>query len=294
MVVFNEKAHTYTNATGEKYISVTTLLNKYKPQFDSHYWSTYKAMKDVLEKKGEWAAYKKRAGAWDRVVDYVRYVDKSFPYRSEVMEAKKEYLKSWRETKDSAAERGTEFHKMKESQTAGSGYNFEGIVYNTLAGSPFIEPDYITSGVYPELLLFDHEFKLAGQADVVIKNGKSVSILDYKTSKSIEKTAFQSQTLLYPLDHMPNANFYIYTMQLSLYAYMLERQGYEIGRLQIHHINRETFDLIECHEVEYYPDEVKHLIKHYCEERDKTTGKLAGLEEGSDEVIIVPLEDEGS
>ena len=35
MIVFNEEKHTYTNSkTDEKYISVTTLLGKYKTPFD--------------------------------------------------------------------------------------------------------------------------------------------------------------------------------------------------------------------------------------------------------------------
>ena len=37
MIVFDEKSHTYTNSeTNKKYISVTTLLGKYKKAFDSH------------------------------------------------------------------------------------------------------------------------------------------------------------------------------------------------------------------------------------------------------------------
>jgi hypothetical protein len=35
MIVFDEKSHTYTNSSSnEKYISVTTLLGKYKSPFD--------------------------------------------------------------------------------------------------------------------------------------------------------------------------------------------------------------------------------------------------------------------
>lgn len=291
MVQFDEKTHTYTNNKGENYISVTTLLSRYKPKFDSHYWSTYKAMKDVLEKKGEWAKYKQQAGGWDRVVDYVRYVDKSFAYRDEVKEAKMGYLKRWKQNASDAADRGTEFHKMKEAQTAGSGYKFDGVSYDMLKESPLVKPDYTTFGVCPEMLLFDHEFKIAGQADVVLKSGKSVSILDYKTSKTIEREAFQNQKLLYPLDHLPNANFYGYAMQLSIYGYMLERQGYEVGRLQIHHIDRDTFNIIEHHDVNYYRDEAEKVIRHYCNERDKKIRYSSITPEGEEETVIVPLED---
>jgi hypothetical protein len=294
MVTFNEAFHTYTNTGGENYISVTTLLSKYKPPFDAHYWSTYKAMKAVLEEKGEWDSYKRKAGGWDRVVEFVRYVDTSFPYRAEVKEAKMNLLQQWNENKTYAASKGTAFHKKKESESVTSGYQFDGIHYPVLAGSPLAVHDFEAYGVYPELVLYDDEFKLAGQADVVIKAGKNISIIDYKTSRVIEKEAFQEQKLLYPLDTIPNANFYIYSLQLSLYGLILERQGYEVGRLQIEHVNRETHDLIERHEVAYLRGEAENVIRHYCEERDKKkSGKSSVPYEGTYPDPIVTTETAG-
>jgi hypothetical protein len=165
------------------------------------------------------------------------------------------------------------------------------LTYDILKTSPVATPDYTSYGVCPELLVYDHEFKIAGQADVVLKMGKSISILDYKTSKTIEKVPFQDQRLLGPLSHLPNANFYIYAMQLSIYGYLLERQGYEVGRLQIHHIDRNTFNLIECHDTNYYRNEAETLIKHYCNERDKKTRNSSIAAERQEETVIVPLED---
>ena len=49
MINFEEQSHTYTHSkTNEKYISVTTLIHNYVPEFDEAYWSLYKSVKDVL------------------------------------------------------------------------------------------------------------------------------------------------------------------------------------------------------------------------------------------------------
>lgn len=290
MVSFNEATHTYTNASGEKYISVTTLLNKYKPPFDAHYWSTYKAMKAVLESKGEWNDYKKKCGGWDKVVEFVRYVDTKFPYREEVKKVKHEILKSWNENKKYAADKGTAFHKKKEDEANQKGYEYNGTLYPILGSKPLETPDYTVYGMFSELLLYNHEFKLAGQADVVVQAGRCINIFDYKTSKSIDKEAFQDQKLLYPVDNLPNANYYLYALQLSIYAFMMELKGYDIGRLQIEHIDRESHEVIALYPVDYYKKEAELLIKHYCEERDKSKGTTYRPSAGSEEDSLISLE----
>ncbi len=263
-VVFNEAAHTYTNPMGERYISVTTLVNKYKPAFDAHYWSTYKAMKAVLTKKGTWHEYKQKCGGWENVVQYVRVIDTAFPHREEVFEEKKRLLKEWDDTKDAASERGTFFHKTKEAATKGEKLFAPDMrEISLLSGDPLAMQNFEDSGVYTELLLYNHDFKIAGQADWVMKLGKHVTIRDYKTSKTIEKKAFMDETLYHPLTHLPNANFYSYSIQLSLYGYLLEQAGYIVDRLEIEHIDRASLRTIEIHPVNYYRQEVKELIEHY-------------------------------
>jgi hypothetical protein len=44
-VCFNEDSHVYWNVNdNEKYISVTTLIERYAQPFDSEFWSGYKAL----------------------------------------------------------------------------------------------------------------------------------------------------------------------------------------------------------------------------------------------------------
>ena len=48
-VCFNENSHVYWNANdNEKYISVTTLIERYAQPFDKDFWSAYKALEQLL------------------------------------------------------------------------------------------------------------------------------------------------------------------------------------------------------------------------------------------------------
>ena len=269
-VTFNEEAHRYTSTSGEVYTSVTSLIKKYTPPFDADYWSAYKALKAVLSETGEWDSYKKKAGGWENVVVFARSIDKDFPYRRQVIEKKREILAEWESSKELALSKGTEYHKMKEQHVK------EKIVYSpdmtelkVLSGIDLLAAqDFSNNGLYPELMIYNDEWKIAGQVDWVMKVGKTVHIKDYKTSKEISKTAFQSQTLLAPLSSVPNANFYVYSLQISLYALMLEQTGYNIGNLAIEHVNKETFDTIAMYPVEYMRKEAVKLVKHHIKQRN--------------------------
>ena len=69
-VAFEEKGHTYTNGRGQKYKSVTTVLKDYEHEFDTAYWSTYKAVKDTLSGINLFHRYTQAAGGWANVPNY--------------------------------------------------------------------------------------------------------------------------------------------------------------------------------------------------------------------------------
>jgi len=275
-VVFDEASHRYTNEKGHEYISVTTLIKQYTPPFDSDFWSAYKALKDILSDKGEWKSYLAKVGGWENAVLAAR-MDKEFKYKKEVIVRKKEYLREWDENRDNAAKAGTKFHKSREEETnkdvlfddtfipvIGS---FDVLAHNEVASRS--GKHKIANGLCTELLLYDDEFEIAGQADwVLIKEGE-IFIKDYKTSKEIKMKPFAEEVLLHPLEAFPNCNFFTYSIQLSLYAYILERAGYEISRLTIEHIDRSTFKTIATYHTEYYRDEVIKLLSHYSANKEK-------------------------
>jgi ATP-dependent exoDNAse (exonuclease V) beta subunit len=73
-----------------------------------------------------------------------------------------------------------------------------------------------------ESLLWHHEAKVAGTADVILENATEFAILDFKTNKKFNFFSAFNERLLYPLDHLDYCEYNIYSLQLALYAYMYE------------------------------------------------------------------------
>ena len=89
------------------------------------------------------------------------------------------------------------------------------------------------------------EFKLAGSIDAVFrrKSDGAFFIYDWKRSKKIE-TENRFETCLAPVDHLPNSNYWHYTLQLNTYRYILERHYGMVIKdmfLIILHPNNETY-----------------------------------------------------
>lgn len=156
-------------------------------------------------------------------------------------------------------------------------------IYNRLKG--YIERDCI---IFAEKRVRLDLVKLAGMIDVPIikRHNKNFIIVDWKTNKDelkskpgyykkikvggkwIKSDTFveTDATFKYPINHLPYAKLYIYALQLSLYAYILECWGYTLVEkgLEIIHI-RDGFEpkLIR---IPYLINEVEALIKHRLEE----------------------------
>ena len=47
--VYSDEEHVYINKKdNSRYISVTTLINKYSEEFDEEFWSSYKALEEIM------------------------------------------------------------------------------------------------------------------------------------------------------------------------------------------------------------------------------------------------------
>jgi len=86
----------------------------------------------------------------------------------------------------------------------------------------------LEKGVYPEYLVYrdseDGIIHLAGQIDLLVKDGNDITLLDYKTNRELKmKSGYDSRTrkysmMRYPLNNVMDCNFMHYTLQLSTYA----------------------------------------------------------------------------
>jgi hypothetical protein len=79
-------------------------------------------------------------------------------------------------------------------------------------------------------MIFHEEHRLSGSIDIVFRNldDGTFSIYDWKRSKEIKKTAFGGAfAKTQGIEHLPDSNFWHYSLQLNTYKTILE-QKYEM------------------------------------------------------------------
>ena len=262
-VVFDPGPHVYTHsATNTRYISVTQLIDRYVPVFDSDYWSTYKGVKDVLLPLNLFNAYKRSAGGWENVVEYYREFGAA-PHNKEIEKRKQWYLDKWQQEKEVACELGTKFHKEMEEIVLGSGMIERDTIPMVVYDGDVDLLHGVDNAVFPELLIYNHKHRLAGQVDLVEKAGQNVWISDYKTCKEISRVPFRDEHMLAPLDELENTNYNHYMMQMSTYGWMLQEFGYKVKELRLIHAHRETGVHLKDYILPFRPDLVEKMLKDY-------------------------------
>jgi len=75
-----------------------------------------------------------------------------------------------------------------------------------------------------EWMIYDEELLLAGSIDMVYENPDgTLMIYDWKRSKEIKKTdSFMKYALTECISHIPDTNYWHYTLQLNTYKAILE------------------------------------------------------------------------
>lgn len=125
-------------------------------------------------------------------------------------------------------------------------------------------------GVYPELKLWRHDWRIAGRVDKptieTISTKRYFHVDDYKTGARIDTEGFRGQTMLYPLDHLQDCETSHYSLQLSLYGYMAEYFSYSPGQRRLIHFPHEIEGLgtpsPRIIELPYLRDEVISMLTH--------------------------------
>lgn len=266
-IFFNEAEHKYYDANGHIYTSVTTLIHKYAPEFDTEFWCMYTALKEHnLKVKPEPTKRSIYVGAkLFKLTDLMK--DSKFKFWYLEIEAR------WKGLNAEACERGNIIHNDLEDNINLSKRDVGGktnalilpkgnkvlktqhdldsttlkekypAVYQRLLG--YIERDF---SIFAEKKVFLAEYYLAGMIDVPIFKDNWFCILDWKTNKDelketagyYKKTKIQGkwvktdewvrtgQCFEYPLDMLEASKFNTYALQLSTYAYILEQWGYKL------------------------------------------------------------------
>lgn len=276
-VCFNEEKHVYWNENdNEKYISVTTLIGKYGQPFDENFWSAYKALEKLLP-ADDWKIEKK--SLLDTHKFNMEILDVYDIPINTFNKTQQDILDEWHRTKQESCERGTKIHAELENSMYKMGANVSlkkfGIGGKFVCDKGRTNLD-LENGVYPEYLISrtsdDGILKIAGQIDLLVKNGNEITICDWKTNKEIKtKGGFDTRTkqtvkMLYPLNKLEDCDLSHYNLQLSMYAWMIQKLNPEfiIKDLVLVHFDHSGKQTV--YHLPYLKNEVEQMLRHYKRE----------------------------
>lgn len=162
---------------------------------------------------------------------------------------------AWKSEANRATNLGTWYHNCREKDICEvETMERHGVVIPVVKpiekeGVKYSPNQKLSSGVYPEHMVYLKSSGLCGQSDLVeVVNGE-VHITDYKTNKEIKAEGYTNwegvtQKMLPPVSHLDDCNLNHYTLQLSIYMFMILKHNPKLkfGSLTIHHIIFEEVD----------------------------------------------------
>ena len=277
-VAFNESEHRYWNVNDSsiKFTSVTTMIEEFGQPFDKDFWSAYKALEKLLD-ADSWKLEKKSllsTKKFDSVLLELHNISENDFNREQ-----QNILDAWDEENRRSCERGTAIHANLENSFYTKGKDISLSKYQI--GGKFECQKNGTSldlenAVYPEYLIHwdspSGKLHIAGQIDLLVKKGNSITIGDWKTNKKIDtKSYFDSKNrssvkMKFPLNNLDDCNYYHYCLQLSTYAYIIESYNpdFTIEDLVLVHFDHN--DNMTVYHLPYLKKEVERMLTFYEKE----------------------------
>jgi len=218
MIQFRESDHSYTSIVpdGIQWKSVTGIIHDLCEPFDKVAVAT--------------KCSTKRPG---------KYPNKWFGYSVD------EILRIWDSENNRSTELGHWYHSKKENELYQSGIDnvCQPVMSN---GVKIASSQKLTEGIYPEHIVYLQSAGICGQVDLPSVTAGILDITDHKTNKEIKTVGFTNwegvtKKMLAPVNHLDDCEFNHYSLQLSMYAYMIlqHNPSLKLGRLTIEHVKFE-------------------------------------------------------
>ena len=247
-IVFYKDDHTYWYGD-DKLNSVGGWISQFFPKFESEFWLTHGVLKEIWGDE-----YKKHYSSFKTFMPpavplFEPFIKKTSAHR--FVNEKLKLSNSWHRKRAHAAFKGTQFHDFMERQAYIQGFlenpwtnkEFKVIPHIKEFDNQSISLDLSTleDGAYLELLVFDLELGVAGQADMVfIETIDGIRYADFNDFKTNEKKPSRSAPTrcLGVFEKEYASTHFKYTLQLNSYAYLLSRHGFVPRNLAYqHHID---------------------------------------------------------
>ena len=114
--------------------------------------------------------------------------------------------------------------------------------------------------LFPEVKICAEELQLAGTIDLMIYNKKKnkIYLIDWKTNQKIKKTGY-NKGIKPSTKLIDDCSFNRYTLQLSMYQYILEKfYTAHIDGLYIIHLKEDDYDILQC---DFQSDHISNMIQ---------------------------------
>jgi hypothetical protein len=211
-ITFYDEPHKYY-VNGKELISVTTLLHKYQEEFNEDYWSNYKSEQFSISQK--------------------------------------EVLRAWNFINKKGTIKGTAIHDYAENLFQNKEFKYpKELILNEFGFDPVINEYNITKKhvnkfyndvqgklipIRTEMVVYDKESLIAGMLDMLFYNIKAqeFQIYDWKSNKDFTYE-MKNRHLLDELFALEDCDMEIYSLQLELYKYIIEKAtGIKLGNSYI-------------------------------------------------------------
>lgn len=119
-----------------------------------------------------------------------------------------------------------------------------------------------------EVVIASKDYDIAGSIDLLAYSKKldAIIIIDNKTNKEIKKTSYNNQTMLEPLNYIPDSNFWHYSLQGAIYKKILEYEtGIPVSKRKFliwFDSKEEKYNIIECGDLDYEANVILEIRKN--------------------------------
>lgn len=296
---FDEGPHKYTDTYGNNYLSVTTLIGKYSEPFNTNYWAHKKAIEERRSEKDvirDWDRIKNEAcergtathnGIENAIKDVSKFKD-AVQYLTQINSGRCVTVADI----PKLIPKPLDVNKFREATD-----NRYPEIYSVF--DFYIQKGYT---IYSEIAAFLIDFLVSGTIDILCIRDKDFVILDWKTNRDglkfeagyykKDKSVVPPQLtdtwitthkkMLPPVTHLDDCNGAHYTLQISMYAYMVEsilgipcvglglchigspwilnKYGQPFRDYQGYHIDPNGKETVDWHRINYLKKDVYNLL----------------------------------
>jgi hypothetical protein len=244
-----------------------TKLNKIKATRPDFYREIEtEALKESSIAKYGGEKYKvlaKSVNGFDNLGTQLETFEKKMPkLYKKIMKRIPELKQEWIDTNLRAVTEGSAEHDKREQKIYDDGgYEWNGIWFEYIEGKNIMTVTDEDTCVIPECMVWNHEMKLGGLADIFLFHKGTIYVLDYKTNATVDLEPKISNKKYWTYmtgvcSELLDLNFYHYSLQLKIYQEMalMLRPDFKAGVNIIIHTTSDTHyryedAIIECHDV---------------------------------------------